>query len=65
VCATGYRPDGARDAETSMLEQVGEDGLGLVSDFDDPKMPSRVGYPAKVQNLVGALTARRFDQAPM
>jgi hypothetical protein len=40
ACATGSRPDRARDAGTPMLERVGDDGVGPVSDFDGSKMPS-------------------------
>jgi membrane dipeptidase len=71
--ATAFlRPDGVRDAETSielvldhlvyMLEHVGEDGVGLGSDFDGAKMPSGLGNAAELQNLVAAMTARGFDQ---
>jgi membrane dipeptidase len=71
--ATAFlRPDGARDAETSievvvdhieyMLEHVGEDGVGLGSDFDGAKMPSGLGNAAELPNLVGAMSARGFDQ---
>ncbi len=72
--ATAFlRPDGARDAETSidrvidhleyMVEHVGEDGVGLGSDFDGAKMPSGLGNAAGLQNLVGAMRTRGFDQA--
>jgi membrane dipeptidase len=72
--ATAFlRPDGARDAETSidrvidhleyMVEHVGEDGVGLGSDFDGAKMPSGLGNAAAIQNLVDAMRARGFDQA--
>jgi membrane dipeptidase len=71
--ATAFlRPDGARDAETSieivvdhieyLLEHVGEDGVGLGSDFDGAKMPSGLGSAAELQNLVAAMSARGFDQ---
>jgi membrane dipeptidase len=45
-----------------MLELVGEDGVGLGSDFDGAKVPSRPGGAAGLQNLVAAMTARGFDQ---
>jgi membrane dipeptidase len=71
--ATAFlRPDGARDAETSielvvdhiehMLERIGADGVGLGSDFDGAKMPSGLGSAAGLQNLVAAMRARGFDQ---
>ncbi len=71
--ATAFlRPEGARDAETTlefvvdhlayMLERVGEDGVGLGSDFDGAKMPSGLGSAAGLQNLVGAMRARGFDE---
>jgi membrane dipeptidase len=71
--ATAFlRPDGTRDAETSVelvvehleytLKHVGEDGVGLGSDFDGAKMPSGLGTAAGLQNLVGAMRARGFDE---
>jgi membrane dipeptidase len=71
--ATAFlRPDGVREAETSielvvdhigyMLKHVGEDGVGLGSDFDGAKMPSGLDNAAGLQNLVGAMRARGFDQ---
>jgi membrane dipeptidase len=70
--ATSFlRPDGARDADTSidlvmdhlehMLEHVGEDGVGFGSDFDGAKMPSGIGTAAGLQNLVEAMRARGFS----
>jgi membrane dipeptidase len=71
--ATAFlRPDGARDADAPvdlvldhiarMLEHVGEDGVGLGSDFDGAKMPSGIGTAAGLQNLVGAMRGRGFDE---
>jgi membrane dipeptidase len=71
--ATAFlRPDGVREAETSielvvdhieyMVEHVGEDGVGLGSDFDGAKMPSGLDGAAGLQNLVDAMRARGFDQ---
>ena len=64
------RPDGARDGDVPvdlvldhiahMLEHVGEDGVGLGSDFDGAKMPSAIGTAAGVQNLVEAMRNRGF-----
>jgi membrane dipeptidase len=71
--ATSFlRPDGARDADTSielviehlehMLEHVGEDGVGLGSDFDGARMPSGIGTAAGLQNLVEAMRTRGFGK---
>jgi membrane dipeptidase len=71
--ATSFlRPDGARDADTSidlvtdhlqyMLEHVGEDGVGLGSDFDGARMPSGIGTAAGLQNLVAAMRTRGFGE---
>jgi hypothetical protein len=60
--ATAFlRPDGARDADAPvdlvldhiayMIEHVGEDGVGLGSDFDGAKVPSEKGTAAGLQNL--------------
>ena len=45
-----------------MLEHVGEDGVGLGSDFDGAKMPSAIGTAAGLQNLVEAMGARGFGE---
>ena len=69
--ATAFlRADGARDADAPvglvldhiayMLEHVGEDGVGLGSDFDGAKMPSAIGTAAGLQNLVEAMRGRGF-----
>ena len=64
------RPDGSRDGDVPvdlvldhiahMLEHVGEDGVGLGSDFDGAKMPSAIGTAAGLQNLVEAMRNRGF-----
>jgi membrane dipeptidase len=64
---------GARDADTSidlviehlehMLEHVGEDGVGLGSDFDGARMPSGIGTAAELQNLVEAMRTRGLGEA--
>jgi membrane dipeptidase len=41
---------------------LGEDEVGLGSDFDGAKMPSGLGNAAELQNLVAAMRARGFDQ---
>jgi membrane dipeptidase len=66
------RADGARDADVSvelavdhiayMLEHVGEDGVGLGSDFDGAKVPSGIGTAAGLPNLVEAMRRRGFDE---
>jgi membrane dipeptidase len=45
-----------------MLAHVGEDGVGLGSDFDGAKMASGLGSAAALQTLVDAMRARGFDQ---
>ena len=71
--ATAFlRPDGVRDADAPvdlvldhiayMLEHVGEDGVGLGSDFDGTKTPSGIGTAAGLQNLVEAMRGRGFGE---
>jgi len=71
--ATSFlRPDGRRDAETPtdlvvehivhMLDHLGEDGVGLGSDFDGAKVPVGIGDAAGLQNLVEAMRARGFGE---
>jgi membrane dipeptidase len=65
------RPDGRRDADTPVelvidhiehiLRQVGEDGVGLGSDFDGAKIPSGIGNAAGLQNLVQVMRARGYS----
>jgi membrane dipeptidase len=67
------RPDGARDADAPvelvvdhleyMLEQVGEDGVGIGSDFDGAKIPAGIGNAAGLQNLVEVLRTRGFAES--
>jgi hypothetical protein len=45
-----------------MLERVGEDGVGPVSDFEGSRMPSGLDNVTDLQNLVGAMGTRGFDQ---
>ena len=44
------------------LEHVGEDGVGLGSDFDGTKVPSEIGTAAGLPNLVEAMRRRGFDE---
>jgi membrane dipeptidase len=71
--ATSFlRTDGARDADASvdlavdhiayMLEHVGENGVGLGSDFDGARVPSGIGTAAGLPNLVEAMRRRGFDE---
>ncbi len=71
--ATSFlRPDGARDADAPvelvvehieyMLEHVGEEGVGIGSDFDGARMPSGIASAAGLQNLVAAMRARGFAE---
>jgi membrane dipeptidase len=69
--ATAFlRPDGVPDADAPVdlvldhfeyaLEHVGEDSVGLGSDFDGAKMPCAIGTAAGLQNLVEAMRKRGF-----
>jgi membrane dipeptidase len=69
--ATSFlRPDGRNDADTAVelvidhiehiLQEVGEDGVGLGSDFDGAKIPSGIGNAAGLQNLVQVMRARGY-----
>ena len=66
------RPDGRRDADTSVelvidhlehiLKQVGEDGVGFGSDFDGAKIPAGIGNAAGLQNLVEVMRTRGYSE---
>jgi membrane dipeptidase len=71
--ATSFlRPDGSGDADTPVglvvdhiehiLEHVGEDSVGLGSDFDGAKIPAGIGNAAGLQNLVEVMRARGFGE---
>ena len=71
--ATSFlRPDGRRDEDTPielviqhvehMLKLVGEDGVGLGSDFDGAKIPAQIGNAAGLQNLVEVMRARDYGE---
>ena len=66
------RPDGRRDADTSVelvidhlehiLKHVGEDGVGFGSDFDGAKIPAGIGNAAGLQNLVEVMRTRGYSE---
>ncbi len=71
--ATAFlRPDGAYDGDAPvevvldhiehMISHVGEDGVGLGSDFDGARMPSQIGTAAGLQTLVEAMRTRGFGE---
>jgi membrane dipeptidase len=71
--ATAFlRPDGARDDDAPidlvlehiehMLRHVGENGVGLGSDFDGARMPSQIGTAAGLQTLVEAMRSRGLGE---
>jgi membrane dipeptidase len=71
--ATSFlRSDGAQDGDTPIglvidhieyvLDHVGEEGVGLGSDFDGARMPTGIGTAAGLQNLVGAMRARGLSE---
>jgi membrane dipeptidase len=67
------RGDGRRVAETPLdtvvdhiaylIEKLGEDGVGLGSDFDGAMIPHGIKSAAGLPNLVGAMRARQFGEA--
>ncbi len=72
--ATGFlNPDGSRSAETTfdtmlrhidhLITALGEDHVGLGSDFDGATVPEVVGDVAGVPRLLDAMAARGYGQA--
>jgi membrane dipeptidase len=67
------RPDGRQNADTPLdlvvdhlahlIAQVGEDGVGIGSDFDGARIPAAIGNAAGLPNLVEAMRARQFGEA--
>jgi membrane dipeptidase len=65
------RPDGGRDKNTPLelivqhaehlIEHLGEDGVGLGSDFDGAQMPAELENAGGLQKLVAAMRARGFS----
>jgi membrane dipeptidase len=66
------RPDNGQDADTPvdvvvdhlahLLEHVGEDGVGIGSDFDGAKMPAGIANAASLPNLVACMRTRGFGE---
>jgi membrane dipeptidase len=71
--ASFLRPDGKQDKDTPadlivqhvqyLLEHLGEDSVGLGSDFDGATIPAELGSAAGLQILVEAMRERQFGQA--
>jgi membrane dipeptidase len=72
--ATGFlRDDGRMNSDTSLdtmvrhvdslLQALGEDGVGLGSDFDGAMIPAVIGDVAGLPKLIDALAARGFGRA--
>ncbi|MER8644897.1 dipeptidase [Mesorhizobium sp. M1252] len=72
--ATGFlREDGRMNSDTSLdimvrhvdslLQALGEDGVGLGSDFDGAMIPAVIGDVAGLPKLIDALAARGFGRA--
>ncbi|AKR54310.1 Microsomal dipeptidase [Devosia sp. H5989] len=72
--ATGFlRPDGAMRADTDieimvrhldyLIEKLGENRVGLGSDFDGANIPAAIGTVAGLPVLIDALKAHGYDEA--
>lgn len=72
--ATGFlRPDGSMSADTSLeimvrhvdalIERLGEDGVGLGSDYDGATVPAEIRDVAGLPRLFDALRAHGYDDA--
>lgn len=67
------RPDGRKDANTPLdlllrhldhlIAQLGEDHVGLGSDFDGALIPSEIGTVSGLPKLVQAMRAHGYDEA--
>ena len=71
--ATSFlRSDGRADADTPaelvvdhlehVLKYIGEDGVGLGSDFDGARIPAGIGNAAGLQTLVEVMRARQYGE---
>ncbi|MGE0766097.1 MAG: dipeptidase [Hyphomicrobiaceae bacterium] len=66
------RKDGKRSSETPLdmvvdhiaylVDKLGEDGVGLGSDFDGALIPKDIGTVAGLPNLIAAMRARQFGE---
>jgi membrane dipeptidase len=66
------RPDGKRTTDTPLdvivdhmaylIEKLGEDGVGLGSDFDGALIAKEIGTVAGLPNLIAAMRARGFGE---
>lgn len=66
------RPDGRRDGDTPLdmlvdhlvylVEHLGEDKVGLGSDFDGATVPAEIGSAEGLPNLVAAMRRRQFGE---
>ena len=72
--ATAFiRADGRRDADTTLeelirhvdylIEHVGEDHVGLGSDFDGATIPAAIGDARGLPRLVDAMRQHGYDEA--
>jgi membrane dipeptidase len=67
------RPDGKRESDTSLdvvvdhldylIQRLGEDHVGLGSDFDGATMPKDLSSATGLTNLVAAMRARQYGDA--
>lgn len=67
------RPDGKRDDDMALaviidhidylLKKLGEDGVGLGSDFDGAMIPKQLSSAAALQGLVAEMRARQYGEA--
>jgi membrane dipeptidase len=70
---TFLRPDGKREDDTPLsqvvdhidylIRQLGEDRVGLGSDFDGAAIPKQIGTAAGLPNLVAEMRARQYGEA--
>ena len=66
------RPDGRHDGDTPLdlvvdhlahlIDRLGEDCVGIGSDFDGAKIPAGIGNAAGLPNLVAAMRERQFGE---
>ena len=71
--ATGFlRPDGAMNPDTGidvmvrhldyLIDRLGEDRVGLGSDFDGATVPAAIGSAAGLPVLIDALRAKGYSE---